>query len=74
MREQASPAHSYIVCEKLDVRLEACYYSFVKMKKRMVRSTQLYEVIFKCNLQFSSFMIMMQDIGVEAGFQGNSSF
>jgi hypothetical protein len=40
VREQASPALCYIICEKLDVQLEAYFYSFIKMKKRMVRYKQ----------------------------------
>ncbi|PNF17796.1 hypothetical protein B7P43_G06893 [Cryptotermes secundus] len=40
VREQASPALCYIICEKLDVQLEAYFYSFIKMKKRMLRYKQ----------------------------------
>nr|CAD7402122.1 unnamed protein product [Timema cristinae] len=40
VREQASPALCFIICEKLDVQVEAYFYSFVKMKKRMVRYKQ----------------------------------
>ncbi|GLH13222.1 hypothetical protein R5R35_000409 [Gryllus longicercus] len=40
VHEQASPALCYIVCEKLDVQLEAYFYSFMKLKKRVVRYKQ----------------------------------
>lgn len=40
VREQAAPALCYIICEKLDVQLEAYFYSFVKLKKRIVRYKQ----------------------------------
>ncbi|KAJ8880567.1 hypothetical protein PR048_017037 [Dryococelus australis] len=40
VREQAPPAMCYIICEKLDVQIEAYSYSFVKIKKRIVRYKQ----------------------------------
>ncbi|XP_063221830.1 uncharacterized protein LOC134530689 isoform X2 [Bacillus rossius redtenbacheri] len=40
VREQAPPAMCYIICEKLDVHVEAYSYSFVKIKKRIVRYKQ----------------------------------
>ncbi|XP_067000887.1 uncharacterized protein [Anabrus simplex] len=40
VHEQATPALCYIICKRLDVQLEAYFYSFVKMKKRMVRYKQ----------------------------------
>ncbi|XP_049784783.1 uncharacterized protein LOC126187629 isoform X1 [Schistocerca cancellata] len=40
VREQAAPSLCYILCEKLDVQLEAYFYSFVKLKKRLVRYKQ----------------------------------